>query len=993
MPDSTQIIRLRHRHSEKKERNPFRKIGFLVSGCLSLGLVFSIIVIAFLFSSLTENLPSIEELPILLEPPNGMLLQPTRIYDRTGEHLLASLENPAAGNRQYLELNPLFRDASSQANNPNTLPNSLILATVATTDPDFWKHPGYTLEGLLNDAHLTLAQRLVSDLLLWDKPPGLKRALQERILAAQATRIYGRQKILEWYLNTTKYGYLVYGADTAAHAYFGKSATELDLAESAVLAAASETPSITPLTAPELSRARGREVLNKLLVNGLISPEEFLAADTDKLPFQQVTSDHKDLTPAFTTLILDQLGAVLGLERIERGGFRIITTIDYELQIQSVCTFTSQLRRMGGDFSEIKTSDGTDCIAERLLPTLPASLAVIPDKIFASAVIIDPRNGQLLALADVSEHRNSKTGSLEVSYSNTASLDNHPAGSILTPFIYLAGFTRGYSPASLVWDIPQPNAGERKAESDKKYHGPIRLRIALTNDYLNPAEQVLTQVGIENVLRIANQMGLHITQTGSVSKNPTNTSPEGVLSGSQINLVDLVQAFGVLANQGSLVGQPGTLSPNGVNSSKLDPITVLRVEDYDGKIWNGNPYLEMDQENVVRPVINPQLAYLLTNVLRDESARWASLGHPNALEIGKPAAAKIGSSFEGDDIWTIGYTPQLVVGIWVGYPPQNQPYLLPSNISAGVWHSLMQYSTRNMPTEGWNAPPGIVTLNVCDPSGLLPSDDCPSVVSEVFLEENAPTQTDTLYKRLQINRETGRLATMFTPPEYIESRVYLLVPPEAIDWARRSGFPIPPETYDIIQASTSGENPQVMITSPQMLSYVKDKVKITGTAAGEGFVSYRLRVGKGLYPEDWLEIDAENNTPVHSGSLGSWDTTGLNGLYSIQLMVVRQDQRIETSIVQVTIDNNSPEIELVYPSQGQTITMTQNGIITLQIKAVDDLGIKQVVAVMDGKVISTLTQPPYAIPWQSVPGNHIFVVKAIDLAGNTTEESIQFIVQ
>lgn len=189
-------------------------------------------------------------------------------------------------------------------------------------------------------------------------------------------------------------------------------------------------------------------------------------------------------------------------------------------------------------------------------------------------------------------------------------------------------------------------------------------------------------------------------------------------------------------------------------------------------------------------------------------------------------------------------------------------------------------------------------MNVCDPSGMLPTAECPNLVSEVFLNGNEPVRADTMYRKFAINRETGLLATVFTLPQLVEERVYLVVPGEARSWAESAGLEIPPSAYDVIQAPRFDEN--VNITSPDLFSEVSGKVEIQGTAAGDEFVSYRVLVGQGLNPQQWIQV-AEASAPVTNGLLAEWNTSGLNGLYAVQLQVVRNDQKVNTAIIQVTI--------------------------------------------------------------------------------------------
>jgi hypothetical protein len=181
---------------------------------------------------------------------------------------------------------------------------------------------------------------------------------------------------------------------------------------------------------------------------------------------------------------------------------------------------------------------------------------------------------------------------------------------------------------------------------------------------------------------------------------------------------------------------------------------------------------------------------------------------------------------------------------------------------------------------------------------MLPTDECPNLVSEVFLNGNEPIQADTMYRKFSINRETNLLATVFTLPQLIEDRVYLVVPADARSWAESAGLEIPPAAYDVIQAPPI--NPDVNITSPDLFAEVSGKVKIEGTAAGEDFISYRVLVGQGLNPQEWIQV-AEGTEAVTNGPLAEWDSSDASGLYAVQLQVVRSDQRVDSAIIQVTV--------------------------------------------------------------------------------------------
>jgi hypothetical protein len=270
---------------------------------------------------------------------------------------------------------------------------------------------------------------------------------------------------------------------------------------------------------------------------------------------------------------------------------------------------------------------------------------------------------------------------------------------------------------------------------------------------------------------------------------------------------------------------------------------------------------------------------------------------------------------------------------------------------------------------------------------MLPSADCPNIVREVFLAGSEPTQIDTLYKRFEINRETGQLATALTPPELIDSQVYLVVPPSAAQWAEASGLTTPPETYDVISLPVT-KSPDVQIASPEMLSQIAGRILISGTATGNSFEYYRLQVGQGLNPTSWLQIGDNHSKPVNKGVLGEWDTSDLNGLYTMQLMVVDEQQLVETDFIQVTVDNQVPQVTIHHPGQNQELTLS-NLYIIFQTTIIDNL-IERVDFYLDDELIGSLRNEPFSFPWIPKLGNHTLEVVAHDRAGNIGKASVDF---
>lgn len=960
MPSIPQILKARHRRRKKNDRTFMRRSGLGCAIVISISFTFCLIISTVVYAYMSRGLPSTATIPLLLEPPDGLLLQPTRFFDRSGQHIILELDNPAIEERTYLS----FSDLSSQTD--ESTPIDLIAATISYIDPTFWNHPGITTIALKSNGNRTIAQRLVSALLLWDEPSSLQRTVREHLLAVQITHQYGREKVLEWYINSAYYGNRVYGAASAADVYFGKSIDKLSLKEAAILAAVADTPSINPFDTPEDARQRGKTVIDALLDQGLITSREATKAHDARPIFQEQIPAPETISAPFMNLVWEQLSPIIPIQRLEQGGFEITTTLDFDLQEQATCAANIHLAQIKGT-----DSDFENCDASRLIPTLALTEAGTNDDLQVNIIILDPRSGQILTMVGET------TPGLD-----PAHFPGHAPGSLLSPYVYLTAFTRGFNPASLLWDIPSSFAENFNPTTnlDDKFHGPIRLRQALANDYLIPTLATMNQIGGENVWRTIEQFGISIPASSSISLNPECPDCQYLLDGGQVTLLEMTQAYGILANQGDFIGEINADQDN----YQLDSITIQRISDIHGGVWLDR------QSQEIQSVISSQLAYLINHILSDESARWESFGHPNPLEIGRPAATKIGRTSSGNDSWTVGYTPQMVVGVWLGREKTDDLARgeLDSKVSSALWHAIIQYALRELPSEAWLAPPGISTMTVCDPSGMLPSKDCPVVVSEVFLSGHEPTQVDTLYRTYEINRETGRLATVFTPPELIDQQTYLFVPPEASQWAEQIGLESPPETYDVIY--TPNPSPEAQITYPKLFTNIKGEITLQGHAFGDDFISYRLQIGQGLNPQNWLTISEDIQEPVIDGDLSTWDTSGLDGLYAVQLLVLRSNQNVDTHTIQVTIDNRPPDVNISYPEDGQTFVHQAGIPITFQIQASDNLGIEHIEYYIDESRIEIQSQPPFAFPWLPRTGKHTLTIKAFDLAGNETSESVTF---
>lgn len=939
----TQLVKRRRRRRIERLVRVERRLGWGMWGAallLVMLVLLGVLGLGIAYGSISSSLPEVEALPAMLDPRSGSFLQPTRIYDRSGLHQLVVLENPGI-QRRFLPLNAALPDALSPA---------LAQAAVLIFEPDYWNEPALIWPNWSEERPLTIAERLSQDLLLPGDSSDAVYRLRLQLLAKRVLEQYGRPQVLEWYLNSASYGHLAFGADSAARLYLGKPASQLDWYDAAQLVALLDAPALNPLDAPAAAHERQLEVLAQMAAGGLITQADLEAArawpavSPPPLPAETSTAN------AFTALVLEQMSQTQDRARLERGGLRIISTLDYDLQQQLTCTLRSKLARLEGQTS---LPGGELCQAAELLPATPL-LSVAPAPVAASAVILDPLTGQVLAMVGDTTLANGE-----------GVINRHPSGTVQTPILALAGFARGLSPASLVWDIPTD--GDAPIDPAEVFHGPVRLRTALTRDFLTALTSIYRQVGSAGVTTTAHSLGL--------TDFALTEGPRGILdAGPALDPLELALAFSVFSTSGDLSGVPHP------DSAEVSPQLVLSIQ-------NAASDEVHSQINILtRPVVSPQLAFLVQDILADGLSRW-STQQRNPFQLDRPTGVKIGSAVGGQSTWAVGYTRQTVTAVWLGYanPVEGLP-ALQLEAAAGLWSALTRYASVGQPSLGWELPTGVSLIEVCDPSGLLPTADCPNVVTEVFLDENLPVVADHLYQRFAINRETGRLATIFTPPELVEASTFLVVPPEAQEWSRQANLPLPPVEYDNIQPVEI--IPTTRFTDPAQFSFARGKLTLRGTASGDGFISYRLQLGRGINPASWQNINQPVLTPVEAGILGELDTVGFDGLYIVRLMTVYEGQRVQLAYLQITVDNTPPVVRISYPLPGQVFAGSAQRTVTLQAEVEDVVGVQRVEWWLDGVKIGERTTLPYAFIWDGKLGTHTLQLRAIDRAGNESRSEV-----
>ncbi|NOX64004.1 MAG: PBP1A family penicillin-binding protein [Chloroflexi bacterium] len=644
--------------------------------------------------SLGAGLLAYARIAASLPPPQELqdranTFKTTSIYDRNG-HLLYEIF-PQTGGRRTVQ--PL-----------GSISPYLINATLATEDPNFYRHPGVDPLGVLRALYYIvqpdeqprggsgIPQQLVK-LTFLSPEKTLSRKLKEAILAIEVSRRYTKDEILEIYLNHIYYGNLAYGAEAAAQTYFRKPATDLTLAEASLLAGIPQAPAIyDPYTNWEIVRGRQADVLRLMVQYGFVTPQE-----ADQAWLEWEGKDPKDIlapfgrgliAPHFALMVRAQLEDAYGKEVVARGGLRVITTLDMRLQ----------------RLAEDAVREGMAKLEGRRARN-------------AALVALDPATGEILAMVGSPDFEND-----EIDGQVNMATSPRQTGSVIKPLTYVATFEKPddyWTPATIILDEPTefPDGPGRPPYKPKNYdgrfHGPVSVRSALANSYNIPAVKALQHAGIPALLDVASRLGI-----------TTLTRPDYGLSltlgGGEVSLEEMTAAFAAFANGGY----------------RVEPHAILRVEDEKGDL------LETHERPVLRRAITPEHAYLITSILSDREARRPAFGRlAKRLELpGRPAAAKTGTTDDWRDGWTIGYTPQLVAGVWVGNA-DNSPMsndMSGATTAAPIWNQFMREAHKTWPVMDFARPEGVVEIEICAETGTLPGPDCPTRRLEFFKADQPP---------------------------------------------------------------------------------------------------------------------------------------------------------------------------------------------------------------------------------------------------------------
>mgnify|MGYP001057884761 FL=1 len=917
--------------------------SFVLMAGLAAGSVFTI------YTSFAQELPPAEE----IQRRSLDTFETTRIYDRTGEHLLYEIIAPDGGRRTWISI--------------NELPQYLIDAVVVMEDKNFYDETLYTnffgvnvegvaraiwgeLTGEFLGGGSSIPQQLVK-LTLFDTfeeraDRSYLRKIKEMVLTIELMRQNqgreGRDRILEAYINNIFYGNMAYGIEAAAQTYFGKSARDLTLAEAAMLVPLSNAPALTPLSAPEDAKERQEMVLDRLYLAGYVSAEEAFAAKQETLVVAPASVDMQ--TPHWVLYVRDLLEKQFGAEAVYGGGLQVITSLDVDVQAEA----ERIVREHVGELGEQLKFDN------------------------AAVVVQDVKTAEILAMVGSLDYRNE-----EIDGEINMAVSPRQPGSSFKPFVYATAFAQGYTPATMVMDIPvsfpnPPNENYEPLNYSKTFHGAITLRYALGNSYNIPAVIMMDKVGVTPVIDTAHAMGIE-TLTGS------GYGLSVALGGSEVRLVDMVYGFSVFANDGTMLGVPKEAEDVKPGYRQLDPVAILRVTRANGE----ELYRYLQPE--ARHVISPQVAYLIQSVLSDNQARSSAFGAYSALTLGdRPAAVKTGTTNDFHDGWTVGFSPQYAVGVWTGNANHDPMAEGADGVrTAGpIWNQIMTYLHEGLPIEPFDRPEGIVTATVDTVSGKLPTEYSPATRQEVFIEGTVPTEPDDMHVPIQIDRTTGQLATPYCPPEEVETTVFTVYPAEAADWVAEEGLPQPP-TEMCSAHGPSYADQDVALISPRAYQSVGGVVTITGNARAGSQERFWLEVGAGTNPVQWMPVTGESGERVDNNVLGMWDTASLDGPHTLQLVVIDGGNR-RTVSVPVVVDNQAPSVRIASPSadmpvvegnqdkrdKDRTFQVGADDAVIVKVTAQDNRSVQRVELYLNGHLAGSSNVPPFTVrvPYEALPG-------------------------
>jgi membrane peptidoglycan carboxypeptidase len=656
----------RPRRKWKKILTSVLAICFLLAGIFAVaGTIF--------FATTLKDLPDPDHLI------SRQVQQSTKIYDRTGLHLLYEVHGDQK--RTVVELSGIAKYAQE--------------ATVAVEDKYFYEHKGYRLTSMIravianvisrnkSQGGSTITQQLVKNAILTNEKSYIRK-IKEVVLASEIERRFSKEQILKMYFNEIPYGSTNYGIESASRSFFGKSAKDLDLAESALLAAIPQsTTYYSPYgTHQEALIKRWKTILDLMADQGYIAKEQAEATKKIDVLKRVVPKREAIVAPHFIFYIKDQLAAKYGDEAVESGGLKVITTLNYDKQMLAE-------RAIADNIEGVEKNGGSN----------------------AALVSLDPKTGQVLAMVGSRDYFD-----VENDGAVNMALSPRQPGSSMKPLVYLTAFIKGYTPNTVLYDadtvFPTPQGPYQPHNFNFKNYGPVTIRQALQGSLNIPAVKTMYLTGVDRALDMADQFGY------TTLKNRSRFGLSLVLGSGEVPLLEHAATYAVYANEGV----------------KHPTVSILKVEDADGKTLE-----EWKPEAGVR-LADAEMVRNLVDVLQDNNSRAYIFGAKNNLTLpDRQVGAKTGTTNDSKDGWTMGFTPSLVAGVWIGNTDMRP--MKSSASASGIWNQFMRAATKDMPVETFTAPQPITTGKPVLDGGTIGG------------------------TKVTIDKVSGKLATDFTPPE------------------------------------------------------------------------------------------------------------------------------------------------------------------------------------------------------------------------------------
>lgn len=867
-----------------------------------------------------------KDLPSVLNLENRKIVQSTQIYDRTGKELLYEI----SGNENRTII------PSDQ------IPDILKQAFISIEDQEFYKHWGVRPTAIARAAFQnttgrgvggggsTITQQFVKNALL-TSDRSLIRKIREAILAIQIEQKYSKDEIISFYLNEIPFGGSIYGVEAASQTFFGKKPMDLEPYQAAMLAAIIQRPTYYSPYGPNFDKLESRQqlVLLKMKEQGYINEETYNKQKEQKLTIRPFAQNIK--APHFVFYVREKLAEQFGEDVLEQGGLKVQTTLDWDIQQ----------------------------LAEKVVKEESAKTLSRYDTQNAALGAIDPNNGDILALVGSKDYFNDK----EDGNVNVLTTQQSP-GSSIKPLVYAEAFTKGYNPDSYLFDLPtnfETNPGLPAYEPNNfnlQFNGPVSIRRALATSLNVPAVKALYLAGIKDTLELGNKLGI---------TDYTRNRKAGLamaLGGTELKLIEHFGAYSAFANDG-----------------KFNKITPLM------KVTNNSGEVLYSWEKDEKQVLESNVARQITDILSDNNARSPVFGSNNSLNIpGVESAAKTGTSQEFRDALTVGYTTNLVAGVWVGRN-DNKPMKNGADgsvVAAPIWNRFMREVIASGRKPGKFVKPEIKRGNK-------------PMVNTGGFEYN---------QKLKVNKATGKLASANTPPELIEEREVKTVHSElyyvklddilgewpknpkedpqfqnwegpVLAWARSKGYITNlPDDKDTVY--TDENKPKISINSPT------SGTVITGNSIP---LDIRVNAPQGLkqvdvYLDDVVVLSTDQSVINQTVIAPSWG----NKTLTVRAFDVYLNKSESSTDINIKLDSVSPVVESFNVSGDRLAGFVLSANIT------DNQSIAQVEFWDETQGQLNLIKKPtsgsqtysYTYKPNSSTGSYSFYIKATDTSGNVT---------